>query len=334
MMKKKATINDVAELAGVSISSVSRYMKDPKSIRPLAAYNIKVAIKELDYRPNAFAQRLKGGKSRMIGLVVPHMENFYSNICKTINEYFFERNYTTFICETDNEGEKEKMYIEELINQRAAGIIVSSSGNNPLFLNEVVRKYKNIVLIDRFEDLDCHIVMENHKKNAYDLMNYLLENKPCDKILILFAWSETRNTKMFLEGSSCAIKNSGKNEENIYKVITGRESDNVNKALRKFLAKIKKGERPAIVAIGSDILELLVIELHKNFPEWIDKIDIAGFSQEGIKEKLSIDGSFILKNPDEEGIVAAETLYRIIKNCEKTDFSEDRIHEIEVVYDF
>ena len=52
MKEKKATIREVAALAGVSISSVSRYLKDPKSIQPLAAYNIKNAIRELQDEPN------------------------------------------------------------------------------------------------------------------------------------------------------------------------------------------------------------------------------------------------------------------------------------------
>ena len=55
MKEKKVTIREVAELAGVSISSVSRYLADPKSIQPLAAYNIKNAINELQYEPNMFA---------------------------------------------------------------------------------------------------------------------------------------------------------------------------------------------------------------------------------------------------------------------------------------
>lgn len=78
MKEKKVTIKDVAALAGVSISSVSRYLADPKSIQPLAADNIKNAIRELQYEPNSFAQNLKRGKSNVIGVVVPHYEDILS----------------------------------------------------------------------------------------------------------------------------------------------------------------------------------------------------------------------------------------------------------------
>ena len=91
MKEKKATIREVAALAGVSISSVSRYLKDPKSIQPLAAYNIKNAIRELEYEPNLFAQNLKRGKTNIIGLVVPHMEYCFGRVCRGVSDYFFER---------------------------------------------------------------------------------------------------------------------------------------------------------------------------------------------------------------------------------------------------
>ena len=73
MKEKKVTIREVAELAGVSISSVSRYLADPKSIQPLAAYNIKNAINELQYEPNMFARNLKRGQTQIVGLIVPHI---------------------------------------------------------------------------------------------------------------------------------------------------------------------------------------------------------------------------------------------------------------------
>jgi len=56
---KNTTIRDVARVAGVSISSVSRYLKEPSSINPIAAIAVRDAIKELNYVPNPFAQNLK-----------------------------------------------------------------------------------------------------------------------------------------------------------------------------------------------------------------------------------------------------------------------------------
>lgn len=319
MKEKKVTIKEVAAQAGVSISSVSRYLADPKSIQPLAAYNIKNAIRELQYEPNSFAQNLKRGKSNIIGLVVPHMEYFFSKVCGVVSDYFYERKYVTFICETDSEGEKERFYIQELLNQKAAGIIVAPSGQNTQYLQNVVRSYKNLIAIDRLEDIGCDIVLENHRENAYRLLSWLLKNKPCDRILILLGWKDSYGTRMCLSGSSQALEEAGKLESEVMRVFTARKSDEVMDALDRFTKMVREDEKPLIVAFGSDLLEYVVMGLHQRYPHWIGFADVGGFAQAGTSDKLGLECSLIVKNPDAVGITAAEVLYqKIIDEKEKT----------------
>lgn len=328
MKKKKVTIRDVAALAGVSISSVSRYLADPKSIQPLAAYNIKNAIRELEYEPNVFAQNLKRGKSNVIGLVVPHMEYFFGKVCGVVSDYFFERNYVTFICESDSDGAKEKFYIQELLNQRAAGIILAPSGQNTPYLKSVVRNYRNIVAIDRLEEIGCEIVLENHRENAYRLLSWLLKHKPCDKILMLFGWQDSYNTRMCLTGSGQALKEAGKQETDILRVYTARKIDVVMDSLNRLNSMLREGERPLIVAFGSDIVEYVVMGMHQHYPEWIGRADVAGFAQAGTADKLGIDCSLIIKNPEAVGITASEVLYR--KMTDEGAESSKKIYDIRV----
>lgn len=332
MKEKKATIKEVAALAGVSISSVSRYLKDPKSIQPLAAYNIKNAIRELEYEPNLFAQNLKRGKSNIIGLVVPHMEYFFGRICRGVSDYFFERNYVTFICESDNDGAKERFYIQELLNQKAAGILIAPSGLNTAYLKKVARSYRNMVMIDRKEEVGCDIVLENHRENAYNLVSWLLKNKPCCQVLMLFGWIDSFNTRMCMEGSDQAFAEAGKPEEEILRVITSRRIDIVVDALAQFSKRIQKGQRPLIVAFGSDILEYVAMEIHRSYPEWIGNVDVAGFAQAGTAEKLGMQCSLVIKNPEAVGITAAELLHKKIEEEKKEE--APKLYYIKVQYRF
>lgn len=332
MKEKKATIKEVAALAGVSISSVSRYLKDPKSIQPLAAYNIKNAIRELEYEPNLFAQNLKRGKSNIIGLVVPHMEYFFGRICRGVSDYFFERNYVTFICESDNDGAKERFYIQELLNQKAAGILIAPSGLNTAYLKKVARSYRNMVMIDRKEEVGCDIVLENHRENAYNLVSWLLKNKPCCQVLMLFGWIDSFNTRMCMEGSDQAFAEAGKPEEEILRVITSRKIDIVVDALAQFSKRIQKGQRPLIVAFGSDILEYVAMEIHRSYPEWIGNVDVAGFAQAGTAEKLGMQCSLVIKNPEAVGITAAELLHKKIEEEKKEE--APKLYDIKVQYRF
>ncbi len=328
MKEKKVTIREVAALAGVSISSVSRYLADPKSIQPLAAYNIKNAIRELRYEPNTFAQNLKRGKSNVIGLVVPHMEYFFGKVCSVVSDYFYERKYVTFICENDSDGEKEKFYVQELLNQKAAGIIIAPSGQNTLYLQGVTREYKNIIAIDRLEEIGCDIVLENHRENAYRLLSWLLAHKACDQILMLFGWSDSYNTRMCMEGTRQALLEAGKPEEQVLRVTTARKIDVVTDALQQLARRVKPGERPLVVAFGSDILEYVATILHRQYPEWLGHIDVAGFAQAGTAEKVGMDCSLIIKNPEAVGITASELLYRKLTEPERDE--EIRRYEIHV----
>lgn len=74
-MKRRPTINDVAKLAGVSISTVSRYLKDPSQVSEKLGERIREAIKKLGYKPNKIAQGLRTGDSKMIGFIVPDITN-------------------------------------------------------------------------------------------------------------------------------------------------------------------------------------------------------------------------------------------------------------------
>ena len=332
MKEKKATIREVAALAGVSISSVSRYLKDPKSIQPLAAYNIKNAIRELQYEPNTFAQNLKRGKSNIVGLVVPHTEHFFSRVCRGVSDYFFERKYVTFICESDNDGTKEKFYVQELLNQKAAGIIIAPCGQNSMYLQNVSREYKNMVVIDRLEKVGCDIVLENHRENAYNMVSWLLKNKPCRQVLMLFGWIDSYNTRMCMEGSYQAFAEAGNPEEEILRVVTARKIDAVVDALKQFSEKIREGERPLIVAFGSDILEYVAMEIHQHYPGWIGKVDVAGFAQAETPQKLGLQCSLVVKNPEAVGITASELLHRKIQ--EEMKDTTPRIYDIKVQYRF
>lgn len=328
MKEKKVTIREVAALAGVSISSVSRYLTDPKSIKPLAAYNIKNAIRELQYEPNTFAQNLKRGRSHVIGLVVPHMEYFFGKVCAVVSDYFFERNYVTFICESDSDGAKEKFYVQELLNQKASGIIIAPCGQNTPYLQNVAKDYGNMIVIDRQEEIGCDIVLENHRENAYRLVTWLLRNKPCHRVLMLFGWEDSFNTRMCLSGSGQAFSEAGKPEEEILRVYTTRKVDVIMEALHQFMEAVAPGQRPLIVAFGSDILEYVVMGIHQHYPQWIGQVDVAGFAQAGTADKLGIECSLVIKNPEAVGITASELLQR--KLMEERMEEGPKIYEIKV----
>ena len=88
---------------------------------------------------------------------------------------FFERKYITYICESDSEREKELFYVQELLNQRAAGIIIAPSGQNTPYLQGVTKNYKNMIAIDRQEDIGCDMVLG--KSQGQCISSYLMASE-------------------------------------------------------------------------------------------------------------------------------------------------------------
>ncbi|MBQ8082266.1 MAG: LacI family DNA-binding transcriptional regulator [Clostridia bacterium] len=309
-MEKKVTIREVAKLAGVSISSVSRYLNDPTSIRPVAAYNIKRAIRELEFEPSAAAQSLKRGQSRMIGVIVPHMRVFFEVVSSVITDYFYERGYMTVVCLSDGEEEKERSFVEGMLRQQAAGIVIAPSGRNTDFLRGVAEKKSNLVAIDRAEEIGCPVVLENHRENAYRLVKHVLAAGPCDRLFFLHGWENSFSTKMCQAGSRRAMEEAGFAKERVCEYFTHSSQPGVAAALRQFMGSLAPAERPAIVAYGTDMLEYAVMGLHQQYPEWAGRVRLAGFALPGTREKLGIPCSLVIKNPQRVGAAAAELMYR------------------------
>lgn len=130
---KKVTIKDAAKASGVSGSSVSRYINNPGSINPIPAMNVAKAIRELGYIPNTYAQSLKKGHGNTIGVLVPGLGPFFSSVCTAFSDFFYQHHYLLFICNTGDEPEKERYYVNALLGQRVAGLLIAPSGRNSDF---------------------------------------------------------------------------------------------------------------------------------------------------------------------------------------------------------
>ena len=75
---------------------------------------------------------------------------------------------------------------------------------------------------------------------------------------------------------------------------------------------LEEGERPGIIGLGTDNVEYIAMGIHQLYPEWIGNVDIAGFAMGGTKEKLGMDCSLVVKNPETVAICAAELLIQKI----------------------
>ncbi len=123
----KMTIYDVAEKAGVSISTVSRVINNTGRISDKTRRMVLRVMEEMDYHPNVHASALTGKKTNMIGLITPDISNpFFGELAKSIEDSAGVLGFHIIICSTDYQPEKETKYFSMLRQKQADGIIFAT----------------------------------------------------------------------------------------------------------------------------------------------------------------------------------------------------------------
>lgn len=146
-MKKISTIIDVAELANVSVATVSRVLNGSDKVKADTVKRVNIAIEKLQYEPNIAARNLRRFETGTILVILPDIANpFYSQIMSGISDAARKGNYNAFICQTRRDSELEEKFLNMLIHKRADGAIVLTTPAN---------KEKLIRLADRVPIVQC-----------------------------------------------------------------------------------------------------------------------------------------------------------------------------------
>lgn len=172
----KTTITEVAQLADVSITTVSHYLNGTKSVSKKAQKRIQDAIKELHYLPNANARSLKRQRTHRVGVIIPDM-SIYGYICQYTEMFLYEHNYNVIICNTCSDPIREHMQLKALIEQRVDGIIIATSGGNDDFILNIHESGTPIILIDRYlpQLPDLNYVLEKSDECITKIMEYVIK---------------------------------------------------------------------------------------------------------------------------------------------------------------
>ena len=155
-MAGKATITDVAHLAGVSPSTVSNLLNGrSKRMRPATQERIYEAIEELGYTPNQAARQLKTGHAPIIGLIVPSVANpFYGIFAHHVESAALENGYQVLLGNSNRNPEREQKYAEELWGYGVRGLIFGSSLLQFSHLDGLIARGLHVVAFERPTQVD------------------------------------------------------------------------------------------------------------------------------------------------------------------------------------
>lgn len=156
-MTERATSAQVAALAGVSQSAVSRVYTPGASVSKKTAEKVRAAAEKLGYRPNVLARAMITGKSRIIGLVVAYLENqFYPVALERLSRELQAKGYHVLIFMADNDASLTEQVVQELLDYQVDGIILASVGIS----NDIATRCENagipVVLFNRGQSTGSH----------------------------------------------------------------------------------------------------------------------------------------------------------------------------------
>ncbi|WP_455539435.1 LacI family DNA-binding transcriptional regulator [Terrisporobacter sp.] len=192
-MKNNVTIKDVAKLAGVSISTVSRVINDSKPVTDEVKQRVLDVIKETGYVPNPLARSLVTKKSKLIGVIVPEVsDSFVNEILNGIEAVAKMYDYDILLVNTYSDKEQELESIRILKNKQVEGILMVSWILDEEHVNFMKQNQIPAVYISKTaRDYDIYTVSTSNEKATYDMTKYLIENNHKEIALIMTSKEET-----------------------------------------------------------------------------------------------------------------------------------------------
>lgn len=177
------TISDIARMAGVGKSTVSRYLNDTGYVGSETRKKIERVIESSGYVPSAVAQDLSRQVSGTVGLIIPEADNpFFSAVLNGVTDIVDEKKLTLLLCNTNNSAEKDLRSLQLMQRQRVSGLIFTPAieyGDSSL-AQEVKRQIKvlncPVVVFDRLiDELDCDTILSDNYGGAYAATKALIQ---------------------------------------------------------------------------------------------------------------------------------------------------------------
>ena len=182
-MKRKITLKHIARELEVSISTVSKALKNSEEISKDTKEKIQAFAKLYNYKPNNIAISLKNKRTKNIGVIIPDIvHHFFTTVFRGIEQYANKRGYNVIACISDESFDKEVINMEMLANGSIDGFIMALSAETQLkgdfnHLKEVTEQGVPLVLFDRITDeINCDKVIINDEEAAYNATLKLINN--------------------------------------------------------------------------------------------------------------------------------------------------------------
>jgi LacI family transcriptional regulator len=333
-MKKKVTLKQIARELDVSISTVSKSLRNSLEIGEETRLKVQAFAKFYHYKPNNIALSLKNRKTKTIGIIIPEIVHyFFSTVINGIEQIANENGYSVIICLSDDSFDKEVLNMEMLANGSIDGFIMSLSKETQQkgdfhHITEVINQGMPVVMFDRVtNDILCDKVIINDELSAYGAVQSLID-KGRKKIALVTTVDYVSVGKFRTDGYTKALRDNGLAfDENL--IIKIENVDNCEITIAKLL---EDKAFDAVFAVNELFAVTIIKIAHKMGIKVPEDLAVIAFT-DGIISKYSTPTiSTVTQNGIEMGNVAAKILIERLETEEKElEENEEEIYKTVVI---
>jgi LacI family transcriptional regulator len=175
--KRGVTIMDVARASGVSYATVSRVLSGYEFVKESTYNRVMESVERLGYVANLQARSLAGGHSRIIGLLVPNLDNSYvATIMSGVDQALVRADYELMLYTTHRRAGKESLYVKTIANGLTEGLLLIAPMVQATYLEALREQNFPYVLIDQADNTENSSVVESTNwQGAYEATRYLVQ---------------------------------------------------------------------------------------------------------------------------------------------------------------
>ncbi|MDC6385071.1 LacI family DNA-binding transcriptional regulator [Muricauda sp. SK9] len=328
-MKTKITLKDIARELEVSISTVSKALKNSEEISRDTKEKVQAFAKLYNYKPNNIAISLKNKRTKNIGVVIPDIvHHFFTTVIRGIEKYANARGYNVIVCLSEESFDKEVINMEMLANGSIDGFIMSLSSETQQkgdynHLKEVTEQGIPVVLFDRItNEIDCDKVVIDDELGGYMATKKFIEQGK-KRIALISTDDYLSVSKARSMGYRKALSESklGVDESLVLKMPSMEMDEN---RIKEFL----EAQKPDAVLCVNEIFAVYSMRLvQKNGLKIPDDISFIGFTDGVLSKYANPSLTAVAQHGEKMGEVSAKMLIDKIESEEEEETYQTKILE-------
>lgn len=328
-MRRKVTLKQIAKELDVSISTVSKSLRDSPEISEDTRQKVQAFAKLYNYKPNLIALSLKNKKTKTIGIIIPEIvHHFFATVISGIEHVANEHGYNVIVTLSDESFDKEVINMEMLANGSIDGFIMSLSKETQYrkdfhHITEVINQGMPVVMFDRVtNDILCDKVIIDDNLAAYEAIQSLID-KGFKKIALITTVDYVSVGKLRTEGYMKALRtNDIKVDESL--IVKIEDIDNCSDQIENL---ISNNEIDAVFAVN-ELFAVTAIKAAKNIGIKVpEDLAIIGFTDGIISKYSSPSITTVSQNGIKMGGKAAKMLIERLESEEE----EEEHYKTEVI---